>query len=125
MGKYIYESHMGGIYASDHLLSDDVLYCETCCDWDRELGYAKNAAEAREILKNLPCDLNENYLEPFIEGNFTKEDAMELTPKDKSTIQRMIGKIEGVAFAADEKIATPLLDAVEVIDAILDRLEDK
>ena len=49
---------------------------------------------------------------------------MELKPKDKSTIQRMLGKIEGVAFAVDEKIATPLLDAVEVIDAVLDRLED-
>lgn len=43
--------------------------------------------------------------------------------KDKSTIQRMLGKIEGVAFVVDNKIAVPLLDAIEVIDAVLDREE--
>ena len=43
--------------------------------------------------------------------------------KDKSTIQRMLGKIEGVAFVVDDKIATPLLDAIEVIDAVLGREE--
>lgn len=43
--------------------------------------------------------------------------------KDKSTIQRMLGKIEGVAFVADDKIATPLLDAIEVIDCILEKEE--
>ena len=44
-----------------------------------------------------------------------------MTAKDKSTIQRMLGKIEGVAFILDDKIATPLLDAIEVIDCVLDR----
>ena len=43
--------------------------------------------------------------------------------KDKSTIQRMLGKIEGVAFVVEDKIAVPLLDAIEVIDAVLDREE--
>lgn len=43
--------------------------------------------------------------------------------KDKSTIQRMLGKIEGVAFVVDDKIATPLLDAIEIIDAVLGREE--
>ena len=46
-----------------------------------------------------------------------------MTLKDKETIQRMIGKIEGVAFCVESKLATPLLDAIEVIDAILDREE--
>ena len=44
-----------------------------------------------------------------------------MTIKDKETIQRMLGKIEGVAFVVDERIAAPLLDAVEVIDCILDK----
>ena len=44
-----------------------------------------------------------------------------MTDKDKSTIHRMLGKIEGVAFVVDDKIATPLLDALEVIDCILER----
>lgn len=43
--------------------------------------------------------------------------------KDKSTIQRMLGTIEGVAYMVDDKIAEPLLDAVEVIDAVLNREE--
>ena len=50
---------------------------------------------------------------------------VELTPNDLSTIQRMLGKIEGIAFVVENKIATPLLDVVEVIDCILDRMEDK
>ena len=49
---------------------------------------------------------------------------MELTINDKSTIERMLGKIEGVAFALEDKFATPLLDALEVIDVILNK-EDK
>lgn len=44
-----------------------------------------------------------------------------MTLKDKETIQRMLGKIEGVAFVVDDKIANPILDAIEVIDCILDR----
>lgn len=46
-----------------------------------------------------------------------------MTDRDKSTINRMLGKIEGVAFGVEDKIATPLLDAVEVIDFIIDREE--
>ncbi len=43
--------------------------------------------------------------------------------KDKETIQRMLGKIEGVAFVVDFKIARALLDAIEVIDRILNSEE--
>ena len=46
-----------------------------------------------------------------------------MTLKDKETMQRMLGKIEGVAFVVEDKIATPLLDAIEVIDCILEREE--
>lgn len=47
-----------------------------------------------------------------------------MTLKDKSTIQRMLGKIEGVAFVLDDKTATPLLDAIEVIDCVLEREDE-
>lgn len=47
-----------------------------------------------------------------------------MTLKDISTIRRMLGKIEGVAFVVSDKAATPLLDAIEVIDCVLDREED-
>ena len=44
-----------------------------------------------------------------------------MTLIDKSAIHRMLGKIEGVAFVLEERYANPLLDAVEVIDSILDK----
>jgi hypothetical protein len=46
-----------------------------------------------------------------------------VTEKDKATIQRMLGKIEGVAFVVEDKIATVLLDAIETIDYVLERVE--
>lgn len=47
-----------------------------------------------------------------------------MTEKDKLAIERALGKIEGLAFIIDDKIGTPLLDAIEVIDSILDREDD-
>ena len=44
-----------------------------------------------------------------------------MTINDKSTMQRMLGKIEGVASTVDDKIAAPIFDALEVIDCILDK----
>ena len=41
-----------------------------------------------------------------------------------STIERMLGKIEGVAFVLEDRCASPLLDAVEVIDCVLKEIED-
>ena len=41
--------------------------------------------------------------------------------KDKESIQRALGKIEGVAFTLEDKYASTLLDAIEVIDSILDK----
>ena len=41
-----------------------------------------------------------------------------------STIERMLGKIEGVAFVLEDRYATPLFDAVEVIDCELKEIED-
>ena len=41
-----------------------------------------------------------------------------------STIERMLGKIEGIAFVLEDKYATPLLDAIEVIDCVIKEIED-
>ena len=51
MGKYIYEGHMGGLYATEEELSFKALYCEQCGDRDRLIGYANNLTEAWELLK--------------------------------------------------------------------------
>lgn len=46
------------------------------------------------------------------------------TDKDISTIQRMLGKIESVACVVESRFATPLFDALEVLDSVLDGKED-
>ena len=46
-----------------------------------------------------------------------------MTLEEISTIQRMLGKIEGVAMVIEEKFASPLFDALEVLDGIFDREE--
>lgn len=43
--------------------------------------------------------------------------------QDKLTIQRMLGQIEGVSFGMDDKMAEPLLDAIEIIDGIIRKEE--
>lgn len=51
-----------------------------------------------------------------------------MTRKDFPTIQRMLGMIQGVALGTEAAVEGALLDALETIDAILDRevlTEDK
>lgn len=48
---YIYESHMGGFYATTEELDYEWLYCETCGDSDRYIGVANSRKEARRLLK--------------------------------------------------------------------------
>lgn len=40
-----------------------------------------------------------------------------------STIERCIGKIEGVAFCLEDKYASTIFDALEVLDAVLEEIE--
>lgn len=44
-----------------------------------------------------------------------------MTRKDFSTIQHMLGMILGVALGIEDDVEGALLDAVETIDAVLDR----
>lgn len=36
--RYLYASHMGGYYVTDHELSPDEQYCEQCGDSDHYVG---------------------------------------------------------------------------------------
>lgn len=63
---YIYESHMGGYYASDTMCDDDSLYCEDCGDYDRYIGEASSKKAIRNLLGN-GRDVTE-----FINRVFTK-----------------------------------------------------
>ena len=49
---WIYEGHLGSLYASDTYLDYDDLYCEQCGDSDWLIGYATNRAEAWNLLKD-------------------------------------------------------------------------
>lgn len=47
-----------------------------------------------------------------------------MTLEEKSTIQRKLGNIEAVAICtADDTVSALLIDAVEVIDGIIDKEE--
>lgn len=52
---YIYESHMGGLYATYEEMTPEQLYCDGCGDSDTFIGEADSAEEAWELLK--PNDL--------------------------------------------------------------------
>lgn len=49
---YIYEGHLGGLYASNHILGYDDLYCEQCHSYDWFIGRATTKAEAWDLLKD-------------------------------------------------------------------------
>ena len=44
-----------------------------------------------------------------------------MTLKDKETIQRALGMIEGVSYGMDTAIANALVDAVQMIDEVIDK----
>lgn len=44
-----------------------------------------------------------------------------MTHKDFSTIQRMLGFIEGAIFDLNESVSCSILDAIGVIDATLEK----
>lgn len=44
-----------------------------------------------------------------------------MTLKDKETIKRMLGTIEGIAFVVGTKYSEPLFNAVQIIDEIISK----
>ena len=48
-----------------------------------------------------------------------------MTLEQYSTIQRMLGKIEGAAWACPEQAQSAILDALEVLDAIVDGMQQE
>lgn len=47
----VYESHMGGIYFDEDVLSYHHLYCEQCGDADSHLGHAETWEEVLPMLR--------------------------------------------------------------------------
>lgn len=74
---YIYESHMGGLFASENLLDDEETYCETCGDRDWLIGYAATRTEALKILlvyagENDYGGYDYDYICEFVSGKWGK-----------------------------------------------------
>ena len=73
MDKYIYESHMGGLYTSEYLLPWDYLYCETCGDSDWEMGLATNREEAKRMIEDRYM-YSDEYIKQFLDDEFPEEE---------------------------------------------------
>ena len=50
---FYYKNHLGGWYSAKEEISDDDLYCETCCDDDMFLGFFETEQEFLKAHENL------------------------------------------------------------------------
>ena len=55
--KYLYESHLGGMYYTDHKLDSNSLYCEQCGDSDWPIGSFETIKDFWELIKD-DCDID-------------------------------------------------------------------
>lgn len=74
---YIYDGHMGSLFATDHELSYQQRHCEVCGDSDWLIGYATTRAEAWDLLKD-DTDIDGSggwdyeYVQKFINENWVE-----------------------------------------------------
>lgn len=77
--KYLYESHLGGIYTEDEILDYDALYCEQCGDYDDYLGSFTTFQDFWNLIKD-KCDIKGRggyslqYVYPIIVSEFDLPD---------------------------------------------------
>lgn len=50
MKKFLYASHLGGLFWNDNKIDDEYLFCEECGDYDEYLGEANNTEEAKALI---------------------------------------------------------------------------
>lgn len=80
--KYLYESHLGGLYTSDEPFDRDSLYCEQCGDSDWYLGAFETITDFWNLIKD-ECDINGSggwslqYIYPMIIETFALPDEVE------------------------------------------------
>ena len=80
--KYLYESHLGGLYTSDEQLDYDYLYCAQCGDSDWLIGTFETIKDFWELIKD-DYDINGNggwslqYLYPMMVEIFDLPDVVE------------------------------------------------
>ena len=80
--KYLYESHVGGLYSSDHERNHVELWCDMCCDMDCHVGQFESIADFWNLIKD-KCDINGSgdwslqYIYPYIIEEFNLIDDAE------------------------------------------------
>lgn len=42
---YLYRTHLGGFFTTDHELTKEETYCDICGDWDECLGWAEDISD--------------------------------------------------------------------------------
>lgn len=50
---YLYESHLGGVFATTESIDWGYLYCDSCGDSDQFIGYFETEEELKELLNGL------------------------------------------------------------------------
>lgn len=55
--KYLYDSHLGGLYISDEELDFEARYCKICGDFDRLIGSFETIQDFWNLIKD-KCDIN-------------------------------------------------------------------
>lgn len=69
---YIYEGHMGSLFATDEPLSYEECYCETCGDSDWLIGEADTREEVIELLRDEDGSIpyTDEYMQEFLNESF-------------------------------------------------------
>ena len=80
--KYLYDSHLGGLYSTDHELSMLALYCDQCGDSDDKIGQFESIADFWSLIKD-KCDIDGcggwtlQYIYPYMISEFDLPDDAE------------------------------------------------
>ncbi len=108
--KYLYESHLGGLYTSDELLDRTSLYCEQCGDSDWLIGTFETIQDFWDLIKD-DCDIEGSggwslqYIYPIIVEEFGLLDIIEYGDD--------LEKALGVCYHSDEYILARIEELIK------------
>ena len=75
---FIYESHMGGFFASEEELSYEECSCEVCGDRDWLVGKAETKEEARDLIEGSCVDYGQEEVDEFLKEYFSEQGESEV-----------------------------------------------
>ena len=108
--KYLYESHLGGIYITDEEQDFENLYCEQCGDSDWLIGSFETIEDFWNLVKD-DCDIDGcggwslQYIQPMIVEEFNLPDILEY--------QNDLEKALGVCYHSDAEIIARIEELIK------------